>query len=81
MGTKFLCSAYKKLKPHKEFLEEMASAKKSKDAYIALRTGMFQESKDPAVYQVRRDDNTSPGKSNTLEILMLGPFYRGPCSV
>jgi len=36
-------------------LEEMASSKKAKDAFIALRPGMFQESKDPAVYKVPKD--------------------------
>ena len=52
LGIEFLMAAYKNLRPHKEFLDEMASGKKSKDAYISMKEGMFEESKDPSTFQV-----------------------------
>ena len=52
LGIEFLTAAYKNLRPHKELLDEMANGKKSKDAYISLKEGMFDESKDPLNLQV-----------------------------
>ena len=55
LGVEFMVAAFKKaLCPHREFLDDLAAAgkQKSRDAYISFRAGMFEESKDPAIYQV-----------------------------
>ena len=51
LGIEFMTAAYKPLRPHKEFLEELTDSKKTKEAYLSLNPEKLDHAKDPLVLQ------------------------------